>query len=226
MDAVQPYVDWKNQKGIKTELYDVYEMGSNSTGIKNFIQSQYNLNNGLCFVQLVGDHAQVPTIMVSNAGGGGSDPSFALLEGNDPYPEIFVGRFSASSISHVQTQVERTIHYERDINGGSWLHKGTGIASNQGPGDDGEYDHQHSSIIRDKLLDYTYTLVDEIYDPSGNDQQGINAINDGRGIINYTGHGSTTSWGNGASLDNNQINNLTNDDMLPHVISVGCEWCI
>ncbi|MBH49296.1 MAG: hypothetical protein CMG69_00875 [Candidatus Marinimicrobia bacterium] len=222
MDAVQPYVDWKNQKGIKTELYDVYEMGSNSTGIKNFIQSQYNQNNGLCFVQLVGDHAQVPTIMVSNAGGGGSDASFALLEGNDPYPEVFVGRFSASSISHVQTQVERSIYYERDIEGGSWLHRGSGIASNQGPGDDGEMDHQHSSNIRDKLLDYTYTLVDEIYDPSGNDQQGINAINDGRGIINYTGHGSTTSWGNGASLDNNQINNLTNDDMLPHVISVGC----
>ena len=222
MDAVQPYVDWKNQKGIKTELYDVYEMGSNSTGIKNFIQSQYNQNNGLCFVQLVGDHAQVPTIMVSNAGGGGSDASFALLEGNDPYPEVFVGRFSASSISHVQTQVERSIYYERDIEGGSWLHRGSGIASNQGPGDDGEMDHQHSSNIRDKLLDYTYTLVDEIYDPSGNDQQGINAINDGRGIINYTGHGSTTSWGNGASLNNNQINNLTNDDMLPHVISVGC----
>ena len=161
-------------------------------------------------------------IMVSNAGGGGSDASFALLEGNDPYPEVFVGRFSASSISHVQTQVERSIYYERDIEGGSWLHKGSGIASNQGPGDDGEMDHQHSSIIRDKLLDYTYTFVDEIYDPSGNDQQGINAINDGRGIINYTGHGSTTSWGNGASLDNNQINNLTNDDMLPHVISVGC----
>jgi len=222
MNAVQPYVDWKNQKGIRTDLYDVNEMGSNSTGIKNFIQDQYDMNDGLCFVQLVGDHAQIPTIMVSNGGGGGSDPSFALLEGNDYYPEIFVGRFSASTLAHVQTQVERTIHYERDIDSGSWLHKGCGIASNQGPGDDGEYDQQHSANIRDKLLDYTYTEVDGIYDPSGTDQQGINAINAGRGIINYTGHGSETAWGNGASLNNNQINNLTNDLMLPHVISVGC----
>ena len=222
LDAVQPYIDWKNQKGIQTDVYDVYELGSNSTGIKDFIQSEYDSNTNLCFVQLVGDHAQVPTIMVSNGGGGGSDPSFALLEGNDPYPEIFVGRFSASSLSHVQTQVERSIHYERDINEGSWLHKGSGIASNQGPGDDGEYDQQHSANIREKLLEYTYTEIDEIYDPSGTDQQGINAINEGRGIINYTGHGSETSWGNGASLNNNQVNNLTNDFMLPHVISVGC----
>ena len=222
MDAVQPYVDWKNQKGIQTDLYDVYEMGSNSTGIKNFIQSEYDSDSDLCFVQLVGDHAQVPTIMVSNGGGGGSDPSFALLDGNDSYPEIFVGRFSASSLSHVQTQIERTIYYERDITEGSWLHKGSGIASNQGPGDDGEYDNQHSDVIRQKLLDYNYTEIDQIYDPSGTDQQGIDAINDGRGIINYTGHGSVTSWGNGASLNINQVNNLENDWELPHVISVGC----
>jgi len=222
MDAVQPYVDWKNQKGIKTDLYDVYEMGSNSTGIKNFIQAEYDSDPDLCFVQLVGDHAQVPTIMVSNAGGGGSDPSFALLEGNDNYPEIFVGRFSASSLSHVQTQIERTIYYERDITEGSWLHKGSGIASNQGPGDDGEMDNQHSDVIRQKLLDYNYTEVDQIYDPSGTDQQGIDAINDGRSIINYTGHGSVTSWGNGASLNINQVDNFENDWKLPHVISVGC----
>ena len=68
MGAVQPYVDWKNQKGIQTDLYDVYEMGANSTGIKNFIQAEYDSDTDLCFVQLVGDHAQVPTIMVSNVG--------------------------------------------------------------------------------------------------------------------------------------------------------------
>ena len=222
MDAIQPFVDWKNQKGIQCDLYDVYDLGANSTGIKNFIQNEYDSSDDLCFVQLVGDHAQVPTIIVSNGGGGGSDPSFSLLEGNDDYPEIFVGRFSASSISQLETQVERSIHYERDIIEGSWLHKGVGIGSNQGPGDDGEYDNEHLDVIREHLLDYTYSEIGQIYDPSGTDQQGISAINDGRSIINYTGHGSVTSWGNGASLNINQVNDLENDWELPHVISVGC----
>ena len=222
MDAIQPFVDWKNQKGIQCDLYDVYDLGANATGIKNFIQQEYDSSDDLCFVQLVGDHAQVPTIIVSNGGGGGSDPSFSLLEGNDDYPEIFVGRFSASSISQLETQVERSIHYERDIIEGSWLHKGVGIGSNQGPGDDGEYDNEHLDVIREHLLDYTYSEVGQIYDPSGTDQQGISAINDGRSIINYTGHGSVTSWGNGASLNINQVNDLENDWELPHVISVGC----
>jgi len=222
MTAVQPFVDWKNQKGIKCDLYDVYEIGANANSIMNFIQEEYDSSQDLCFVQLVGDHAQVPTILVPNAGGGGSDASFSLLEGNDKYPEIFVGRFSGSSLSHIETQVERSIFYERDITDGTWLHNGIGIGSNQGPGDDGEYDDEHLDVIREKLLNYTFSNIDAVYDPSGNDQQGIDAINEGRSIINYTGHGSTTAWGNGASLNINQVNNLVNDWKLPHVISVGC----
>ena len=222
MDAIQPYVDWKNQKGIMCELVNVADIGSNSNAIKNFIQGRYDGNTGITFVQLIGDHAQIPTIMVSNGGGGGSDASYALLEGNDNYPEIFIGRFSAENTAQVETQVERTIHYERDISEGAWLPKGCGIGSNQGPGDDNEYDDDHLDVIRQKLLSFTYTEVDQIYDPSGTDQQGIDAINDGRGIINYTGHGSATAWGNGASLNINQVNNLTNDYMLPHIITVGC----
>ena len=41
-------------------------------------------------------------------------------------------------------------------------------------------------------------------------------------MINYTGHGSISSWGNGASLNTSQINALTNTDKLPFVITVGC----
>ena len=44
----------------------------------------------------------------------------------------------------------------------------------------------------------------------------------GVGIINYTGHGSIDGWGNGSSLNNAQINQLTNVDKLPFVITVGC----
>ncbi|MBC8174861.1 MAG: hypothetical protein H8E82_04310, partial [Candidatus Marinimicrobia bacterium] len=221
MEEVQPYVDWKNQKGIQCNIYDVdgSEVGGTAYSIKAFIQEQYDIGDGMTFVQLVGDAAQVPTL---SASGSASDPSYAFLEGNDVYPEIFIGRFSAQNISEVETQVERTVHYERDIVDGEWLHKGTGIASNQGPGDDGETDDEHEDNIRMKLLNFTYTEVDQIYDPFGSVTDGINALNEGRGIVNYTGHGSPTSWGNGAPLNNSDVNGLTNDYMLPFISSVAC----
>jgi len=221
MTAMEPYVQWKNQKGIQTDIYNVSQIGSNATSIKNFIQSEYDLDDGLTFVQLVGDNAQIPTF---TSGGGGSDPQYALLDGTDSYPDIFVGRFSAETAAQVETQVDRTVHYERDIVDGDWLAKGMGIASAQGAGigDNGEADWVHMDIIRGNLMDFTYTEVDQIYDTNGGNSSDVaNGLNEGRSIINYCGHGSNTSWST-TGFSNTHINSLTNDYKLPFINSVAC----
>ena len=221
MDAMQPFVDWKNQKGIPTEMYNVSDIGSNANSIKAFIQSEYDENDGLAFVQLVGDAAQMPSF---TSGGGGADPKYALLEGNDSYPEIFIGRFSAETVSHVETQVERTIHYERDLEDGDWLAKGMGIGSSQGNGngDDGEADWVHLNNIRDDYLDFTFTVVDQIYDTNGGSAADVTSgLNEGRSTINYTGHGSNTSWSS-TGFSNSHVNSLVNDYRLPYINSVAC----
>jgi len=215
--AAQPYVDWKNQMGIPTALVDVSAVGSTGTQIKDYIQNLYD-TEGVCFIVLVGDAAQVPYFN----NGGASDPSYALLAGGDMYPDAFVGRLSAENISQVQTQVERSIEYERDPQGGAdWYHKGTGIASNQGPGDDGETDNEHMDVIREKLLAFTYTEVDQIYDPYGTAADVTNALNEGRSIINYCGHGWIQGWGS-TGFSNTEVNALVNDNMLPFITSVAC----
>jgi hypothetical protein len=97
-------------------------------------------------------------------------------------------------------------------------------------GDDGEYDYQHIRNIRTLLLNFTYTNVDEFYGGSqgGNDSPGeptttmvSNALNSGRSILNYCGHGSPTSWGT-SGFSNSNVNSLTNDNMLPFITSVAC----
>ncbi|HHE38769.1 MAG TPA: hypothetical protein ENL20_09385, partial [Candidatus Cloacimonetes bacterium] len=220
MTNIQPYVDWKNQKGIDTELHNVSTIGSTATAIKNFIQSEYDEGNDLAFVQLVGDAAQVPP---GSSSYGDSDPSYALLDGGDGYPDIFVGRFSAESTSDVDTQVDRTIYYERDISSGSWLHKGFGIGSDQGAGqgDDGEADYVHIGNIRTDLLGYTYTEVDEIYDPGASASDVTTALNNGRSFGNYCGHGDNTSWST-TGFGVSHINALTNNNMLPFICDVAC----
>ncbi len=220
-DAFHPYLDplvqWKRQKGIKTTVVDVSTIGNNSTSIKAYIQNFYN-NNDLAWILLVGDHTQVATPYAS---GGASDPSYAKLAGSDNYPDAFVGRFSAENTGHVETQVERTVAYEMTPVSTAWLHKGTGIASNQGPGHNGEYDNVHMDYIRNDLLAFTYTHVDQIYDPTATSSQVSAALNEGRSIINYCGHGSTTSWSS-SGFSSSHVNALTNTDMLPFIISVAC----
>ena len=227
MNAMQPLIDWKTRKGIKVTMVSVTTAGGTASAIKSYIANFYNANP-LKYVLLVGDAAQVPTLTAS---GGASDPSYGYIIGNDSYPEVFVGRFSAESIADVNTQVLRTINYERYPQAGAaWYGKGVGLASDQGPGDDNEMDFEHEQVIRGKLLGFTYGTVHELYDGTqgGADAPGnpaasdlMTIFSDGVSIVNYTGHGSTTSFAT-TGFSNSDIANMTNYQKLPFIWSVGC----
>jgi hypothetical protein len=228
--TTQPYVDWKISKGIPTQLVPVSTIGNNYTSIKNYIQTEYNKGDGLAFVQLIGDASHVTPYY---SGSEAQDPVYSLLAGSDNYPDILIGRFSAQSTTDVQTQVDRSIYYERDMVEASWFHKATNIASDEGAGgghDGGEADWEHSRNFRTDLLGYHYTTVDELYDgshgvadASGNptDSMLSSSLNDGRSLVNYTGHGSTTSFAT-TGFNNTDVNNLTNQNKLPLVVAVAC----
>lgn len=226
---MEPFVAWKNMKGIPTEMVNVSDIGSGSQAIKNYIADYYN-DFGLTFVLLVGDAQQVPTYTIW--GYAASDPTYSYVVGNDHYPDLFVGRFSAQNTGHVSTMVERTIEYERyPQEGTDWYEKGVGIASDQGPGDDGEFDYEHIRNIRTDLLDYTYSWIEEFYDGSQGGMDGPGnpsaamvrgAINDGRSVINYCGHGWAQGWVT-SGFENSDVNILTNDNRLPFIWSVACD---
>jgi hypothetical protein len=215
---VQPLVTHKNGIGINTTAVGVSTIGNNSTAIKNYIQNLYNTTD-LAFVLLVGDSTQVAT---PTASGGSSDPSYAKLAGSDNYPEIMVGRFSAETAAQVDTQVLRTVEYEQlQATLQPWFWRGTGVASNLGAGDDNEYDNVHIGNIRTDLLAHGYTQVDAIYDPSATAAQVSTALNAGRGIVNYCGHGSESGW-TSSGFSSSNVTALLNDNMLPFVFSVAC----
>lgn len=230
MDAMQPYVDWKTSIGFPVEMVDVSTIGTTAAAIKTYITDYYN-TNGLSFVVLVGDAAQVPT----NTGGGlggPSDNAYGYITGSDHYQELLVGRFSAEQVAQVETQVTRTLNYEMDpqLLTDDWYTSVIGIGSDQGPGDDGEYDYQHIRNMQDDCLGYNYTWNYELFDGSqgGNDAAGNPSssqvaadVNEGASLILYCGHGSTTSWGT-SGFNNNSVNSLTNKDKLPFVWSVAC----
>jgi len=226
MTDMQPFVDWKNTIGIPTEMVDVSTIGTTSSVIKTYIANYYN-TNGLTYVLLVGDAAQVPT----NTSGEDSDNEYSYIVGSDHYPDIFIGRFSAENTAHVQTQVQRTIDYEQNpTTGYDWYTKNIGISSSEGPGDDDEYDYAHIRNMQTDLEAYTYTHSYELFDGSqgGNDAAGNptttmvgNDINSGASLILYTGHGSTTSWSS-SGFSSTNVNALTNNDKLPFIWSVAC----
>ncbi len=215
-DAIQPYIDWKMEKG-----YDVFkEVVSTGTNVKSLIQQKYDENNDINYVQLVGDWADIKC----DLGGGANapmDPMLGCVVGSDSYPDIAVGRFSAGSAAQVTTQVNKSINYEMNPSG-DWYNNAIGVASNQGPGDDGELDYEQIDVIYDnKLEPFTYDLFSTAYDPTGTSTMVTNYIETGAGIINYCGHGSQNSWVS-TGFSSSDVNQLSNGDMLPFIFSVAC----
>ena len=231
---MQPFVRWKNQKGIPCELVLKSAVGSLAADVENFVTSYYASHPTLKYVLLVGDNAQIPA---SSTSYGHSDNSLGYLVGTDSYPEVFVGRFSAQTNTHVQIMVNRAIKYEKTPQAGAaWYAHGTTIGSDQGPGDDNEYDYQHQRGLRTLMLGYkfnsqsTYTTVSENYDGSqgagdlaGNPTATMikNEVNAGTGIITYTGHGTDLMWPT-SGFSTSTIPSLTNTSAHPFIWSVAC----
>jgi gingipain R len=202
---VEPLAVHKSSVGINTTIVGVSAIGSDPETIRSYIQSVYETSD-LAFVLLVGDVDHVPTFYAMD---GPSDPSYAKVAGGDDYPDILVGRFSASTAAHVDTQVLRTIDYEANCaTEQEWFWRGAGIGS----------DPAALDAVRDALLTHGYTDVDRLYDPDVTPAMIAAALNDGRGIINYIGHASSALWMTGPfSVDD--VHTLANDNTLPFIFS-------
>ncbi len=219
-EAIQPYIDWKREKGFNVTSEEV----APGTNVKNNVQTAYDNNNNLLYVQLVGDWADIKC----DLGGGDSapmDPMLGCVVGSDDYPDLAVGRFSAKNPAQVTVQVNKAINYEKTPdNEGTWYKAAMNIASDEGSGggDDGEQDKVHSQIIYDHKLDpFTYDQQYQVYAPGATSGMVGTGVNNGVSIINYTGHGSETSFVT-SGFSNNNISTLTNANKLPFIISVAC----
>ena len=224
MPSMDDFISWKRRTGMPVEIISYADLGS-ETAISNKIRDEY-YTNGLRYVLLVGDIEQIPSPVKS---GGKSDPSYGYIEGNDAYPEVIIGRFSAETEQDVLTQVQRVLNYEQATTGDHFA-KVIGIASQEGPGDDNEIDYEHVRNMTEDLLNYTYTSSAEFYegsqggtdasdDPSAQDVR--EAVDAGAGLLLYTGHGSSQSFGT-SGFSNSTIGTLSNSGMLPLIWSVAC----
>jgi hypothetical protein len=153
-----------------------------------------------------------------------ADPMYALVKGGDNYADIVVSRWSVKTVADVNNIATKSINYEKTPDAsGDWYSKGAGVASNQsdGSGPDHPLDKERAELLRGMMMKWHYKAVDQIYDPSASKAALAKALNEGRGFINYIGHGSETLWGT-TGFSNSDINALTNKNMLPFIVSVAC----
>lgn len=222
MDEMKPFVTWKIQKGIPTEMISMSEVGETAADLKAYVTEYYQIHHNR-YLLLVGDAAQIPIHYCPGYDVTPftpyTDAEYGYISGTYP-PEILVGRFSAASAEDVGTQVERIVFYEKSIDeNAAWLSQAVGIASPSATeeGDDDETDIQHIRKVNSVLEQYGYTTHEVSEKRALTD-----LLNAGCGIVNYAGHGFMSSWGT-TDFSVSDASSLSNENKLPVIISTGCD---
>ena len=235
LDATLNYLArWKEKLGYKTKIATLSETGSTNTQIDNYIQNAYDTwEVPPEFVLLVGDVSGqiiVPTFYIP--GGWGNydvtDFQYSLCEGDDYFPDVMLGRVSIQSLTQLQTVISKIVNYEKTpYMDEDWFDHSLMISYVLDEGGWHLYSHRETVMaVREKLLDYTHTVVDTFVHPFNQGQGNLaTMINQGRSIVNLRATGSHDHWVTwyGVELFGiNNVNNLTNGFKLPFVASMTC----
>ncbi len=224
------FVTWKTRRGVETVLVPLSTIGSTPTkqDIKDYIQDAYETwDNPPDYVMLVGDtytgFEEFPCWYVTL--GGPQDPTdlpYSLLEGDDYFPEVLIGRMAIDTTTEATVASLKTISYERgDAATDAWYERALTCAGNYG-GDHVTSPRQTSLRVGEMLKHAGYAQIDTVfYKPVTSPVPIKNSINAGVSFVNYRG------WGNAAGWEYPQfvvsdVQSLSNGEMLPVMTSIVC----
>lgn len=212
------FVTHKSSRGYNVSIVNTNTTGTTTTAIKSYIQNLYdNLATRPAYLLLVGDVGDIPGWTGDGAGSPNTDLHYAMLDGNDYYADLSIGRFSVTNSTQLENIITKTIFMENNI--GSLEKNNVFMAST-----DNSYitEGTHNYVIDNYFVPDGYDNL-KLYTDTYNatTQQLIDALNDNKIFAIYSGHGGTTSWADGPPLSQSQVNGLTNT-VFPFVYSFAC----
>ena len=212
VSALQPWINWKIQKGIDVNVVTTSQAGSNYNAIRTYVQNLYNtgVNQGATptFLVLVGDVAQVP-----NTTGSSTQKVTDLYYGsvdNDYFPDMFYSRMSAENTTQLTAIVNKILQYEQyTMPDPSYLNNVTLIA-----GWDSYWTSRVGAPTINYATTYYYNTAHGFTQVNSHVNQSqyngcYNALSTGVGFVNYTAHGDNNMWYQ-PQLTNSGVNALTN----------------
>ncbi len=213
ISALQPWINWKIQKGFDVNVVTTAQAGGNYNAIQSYVQNLYNtgVSQGATptFVILVGDTGQIPGKTSGNATQKVTDLYYGSID-NDYFPDMFYSRMSAENTNQVTAIVNKILQYEQyTMPDPSYLNNVTLIA-----GWDSYWNPRIGQPTINYATTYYYNTAHGFTTVNAHLNQSqypgcYNALNTGIGFVNYTAHGAETRWEDPQFTVSN-VNALTN----------------
>ena len=224
----EPYltylVDWKRRKGHPVTVTSTDVAGQSPTAIKAYIQEAYDTwENPPQYVLLIGDEDRgIGGFYVYNPDNEAlvTDHPYVLLEGDDSFPEAWVGRLSVDTIGELVVVMSKILSYESQpfMDDSGWFKRALLVGTVSAA-----ISTQHvNNWVGRKLMENGFTQIDTAYYPMQSSLSHISSpINNGVGFVNYRGLGAWDHW-IGPYFYNSDIESLFNGHKLPILTSIVC----
>ena len=225
-DALQDWAEWKTRMGYHTYVASTYETGSTASSITTYINNvYYDWDVPPEYVVLVADEdSGIPTHFIPGSyyPWACTDLPFTLIEGNDYFPEVLIGRLSVDNSSQLSIILHKMEHYEITpyLGATDWYTKALVIADYTG-----STSCMFTKEFTEDQLEYGgYTNITNAYYPGSSTSLISSTINSGVSLVNYRGYGASTYWTMNIwnHWDRGDIQNLYNGYKLPVVTSMVC----
>ena len=213
-DAMQPWITWKTEKGFYLDVNYTDEIGTTASAIKTFIHNKYNegvaAGQAPTFLIIFGDNNQVPASQTGSASHCVTDLYYYTTD-NDVFGDMYHSRFTCETVDELNNVLNKSLMYEQyTMPDPSYLSNTLLIA-----GWDSYWTAYDGAPSIQYALEYYYNAEHgfaNVYNWLGQPYTGCyESLNTGIGFVNYTAHGSNTSWAD-PSLTNSNVNALTNTD--------------
>lgn len=116
--AVEPLAAWKRKKGYQVHVATVTDVGDTQAQIKAYIKDAYSKGTMTSYVLFVGDHEDIPGYEIVGHPYHGKDHrwhtdyEYALVDGEDRYADVVIGRLPGDTEAQITTMVNRSLSYE------------------------------------------------------------------------------------------------------------------
>ena len=233
------WIAQRQADGHKVVAVSTATTGTTDTAIRSYIQGQFAswTNPSLSYVVLVGDVADVATHNgVGGSGGGQATDLYYAAITPDPYtsdwsaPDLIVSRISVNNTTELERYIDRAVKYTTaNFTDKAWMKKLSFPASSD------NYsitEGTHNYVINTHTASRGYTGTFPTNPTAGGDKcyvqtysltaaQEAAAFNNGRVVINDSGHGAETYWAD-PSFTSTNLASVTHADAMPFVISNAC----
>ncbi len=226
------FITLKQSQGFNVTVARLSVIGSTTTAIKAYITSQYQSSTPPDYVLLVGDTDKLPAFDFPDFSGMYTDLYYVTMDGGSDYvPDIYRGRFPVRSTAQLANMVSNAIAYNNASGEEAWVKKAAFLATDDG----GNYtvaEGTHNYVISNYTLPRGYSGIFPANPQAGGDKlyaitnsattaNVVNAVNDHRAMIIYSGHGGSTSWA-GPVFTQTNVRNIAAGVLAPYVAGHAC----